>query len=398
MLMKKILLLAAVAAFILTSCAKIDNTQAVTNKVGTPLSFGIYAGKSAGTKATFYGDQTTATLADNGNDYGFGVFAYYTQTTDVSASAKPNFMYNQQVYYDSEADAVKYPSHWYYTPLKYWPNGQNSTAVDNNTHNDKLSFYAYAPFTAVGDESGVTAFTPADAKTAGLPVVTYVLPSDPSKQVDLLYATPVTNQTKQELDQRVSFVFHHALAKVNLKVQAVADHATASSSKLDGATKIILTRVDVFGTFATTNTLELSTGNWNSPTVTNAGTSAYYSYQSGNFAATSTVDGVTGFNVTETAQDISSTPMLIIPVEMAANKFKIQVYYNVITEDASLGGFSNVQNVIYALDTDGISFAKNKITNVTIKIGVNSVDFAEEVSDWDGEIADGGIIWEPQNS
>ena len=396
--MKKIMILAAAAALALVACAKVETFQNTNEQ--NAVSFGVYAGNTPVSKATYYGDQTTSTLANNSNDYGFGVFAYYTNTTDVSASFAPNFMYNQQVFYDNTADATKYPTHWYYSPLKYWPNGQNSTAVDNTTHNDKLSFYAYAPYTAVGDAAGVTAFTPANASTAGLPVVTYVLPTDPAQQVDLLYATPVTNVTKQTMASNVSFTFHHALSKVNLKVQAVADQAESSSGKLDAATHIVLTEVKVFGTFATTNTLNLATGEWGSPSVTNDGTGAYFTYNASNFVSTTNLDSVTGFDVTETAQSISSQPMIIIPVEMAANKFKIQVTYYVITADNNLGegAYSKVQNVIYALDTDGINFAKNKVNNVTIKIGVNSVDFTESVADWDSPEVDGGSIYFPQNS
>ena len=396
--MKKSLIFAAIAAVALSACAKFETFQSTSDE--DAISFGVYAKKAALTRATYYGDQTTATLANNANDYGFGVFAYYTQTADVSASNTPNFMYNQQVFYDDTADSQKYPTHWYYTPLKYWPNGQNSTAVDNTTHADKVSFYAYAPYTAVGDAAGVTAFTPANATTAGLPVVTYVLPTNPAEQVDLLYATPVLNQTKQTLASNIAFVFHHALSKVNLKVQAIADHATASSGKLDAATKIILTKVEVFGTFATTNTLSLATGDWTNPAVTtNDGTSAYITYNAADFGSTTTVNEVEGFDVTETLQDLNAAkPMIIIPVEMAANKFKIQVTYHVITTDSALGGYSDVENKIYALDTDGITFAKNKVNDVTVKIGVNSVDFTASVTDWDTPAVDGGTVYVPQNS
>ena len=130
--MKKLIVFAAIAATLLASCAKTENLQKNTGQ-GDPVAFGVYAGKAAITKTTFYGNQTTSTLKNDSNDYGFGVFAYYTKTTAMSASEKPNFMYNQQVIYDSSADATKYPTGWYYTPIKYWPNGQNNTTVETGT-------------------------------------------------------------------------------------------------------------------------------------------------------------------------------------------------------------------------------------------------------------------------
>ena len=177
--MKQFFLLAATAAFILTSCAKIDNVQTVTEK-GTPVAFGVYVPKM--TKAGRTGMTTTTTIQDTeANGGGFGVFAYYTNDADyTSGSYYANFMYNQKVLYDTD--------HWTYEPVKYWPNEFGSTAASTGT--DKLTFLAYAPYVSStsGTEGiiGMVANTSAAGKQDAY--VTYKLSDDPTKVVDLVWA------------------------------------------------------------------------------------------------------------------------------------------------------------------------------------------------------------------
>ena len=134
------MIIAATAAVVLSACAKIE-TPVQNTLDDEAISFGVYAGRTAATKAT-YGDITTANLKTSTD--GFSVFSYYTKNVDWATTDKPNFMYNQQVKYNDSANTTLYPSKWVYTPLKYWPNGQNSTAVETGTIVDKLSFFAYA--------------------------------------------------------------------------------------------------------------------------------------------------------------------------------------------------------------------------------------------------------------
>jgi len=119
------------------------------------------------TNATNTGNQAST---DGAN--GFGVFAYYTgketyskaqygYDTSVKYQLKPNFMYNQRVYWD-EAAPTGYITNWTYSPIKYWPNEVQNGDVDDqdgNTSNDpaqgsdsyggNVSFFAYAPYVFV---------------------------------------------------------------------------------------------------------------------------------------------------------------------------------------------------------------------------------------------------------
>ena len=134
-----LLLLAA----LLISCAKessvVDTPEVKqptqpTQPAATPIALSAYTAKPtvAGTRA----DQ--GLLAEGGipNNMSIGVYAYYHQGSGNtpgawSASATPNFMFNQQATNDASVDGFSY------SPLKYWP----------NTPEDKLSFFGYYPYT-----------------------------------------------------------------------------------------------------------------------------------------------------------------------------------------------------------------------------------------------------------
>lgn len=200
----------------------------------------------------------------------FGVFAYSTGADDyvpgTPTALLPNFMYNQELIYGSATT-----NEWVYSPVKYWPNGIDAANPDNAPSSTarektagKLSFFAVAPFTttptetytaasdgkkptAIGSEAtndgkvkknnaskGINAMTTND--WTGNVWVKYLMPNASEKDaVDLLWGlrgsasysetdnSPSTgdvgtvyniNLTKQTVDEKVSFFFKHALAKI----------------------------------------------------------------------------------------------------------------------------------------------------------------------------------------
>lgn len=381
--MKKYLVIAASAAVVLSACAKIETVQNTRDE--NVVSFGVYAGNSAVAKAT-YGDITTDNLKTSTD--GFGVFAYYTQNIDWASTDTPNFMYNQQVKYNASADATKYPSKWEYSPLKYWPNGQNHTSVETGTFADKLSFYAYAPHIATVNTvpaagQGITAMS---ANTAtGAPTVTFTVPEAADQQIDLLWATPVLNQTHKALNGRVAFTFSHALTKLNFQVQAVVDQVSPTSSSLGAETTIILDTLKVEAAGTKTGTLTLDSTTPASPNWSSVSGSTKVTYTTASFGSTTTVNGKTGFQVTEAAQDLNSaiSPM-IIPATIATGDFVITASYWVLTADAALnGGYSVVQQVIKKTSAAAVTFDAGKKYTIVVRLGLNSVDFdVTEVTAW----------------
>ena len=202
--MKKTILFAAAALAMLASCSQNDdlNSAPVVAEVeNNAITFGTYVGGVSSTRATggYVGSITDAELQDDKNGSktkGFGVFAYYTgtntyeQKNGTGNTLAPNFMYNEQVYYNSG---------WKYDNTKYWPNeiaaggvdDQDNNATDNPAEGlvagGKVSFFAYAPYwnkeTAT---DGITGMSANDV--TGDPTLTYVFRKD-GQIVDLLWGT-----------------------------------------------------------------------------------------------------------------------------------------------------------------------------------------------------------------
>ncbi len=258
--MKKVfsLIATAILAVGFTACSQSDlledngfsSTSATSND--NAIQFGTYMGKVGATRAGATGPITTDAIKTTDGAIklaGFGVFAIYTGTNDFDdvVDRTPNFMWNQQV----TSDGTK----WNYTPVKYWPNG--NTVADNTANGavgdggGKVSFFAYAPYVAAGeDEPGITAISANTDKKN--PFVSYRLTSG-EDFVDLLWGstngssettndtdqpgaavasttdgTTITNLiapvaaagktninlTKQKINGTVNFLFKHALSKV----------------------------------------------------------------------------------------------------------------------------------------------------------------------------------------
>lgn len=219
------------------------------------------------TRAGYVGDmdinQLKATPATGG---GFGVFGYYTDNKEYDQLATPNFFWNQLVEWNTTT------TKWEYNPVKYWPNEYGNSAISEDY--DKVSFFAYAPYVAVDASSGKVA--PADGNEWGItqlsrntasgdPIVKYVASFDPTKAVDLMWGVcdnpewPIVVDGKDQninngvkglpwidvqrpsqVNQLMKFNFKHALAKLNVQVDYVADAYDNANSKdiTDSETRI----------------------------------------------------------------------------------------------------------------------------------------------------------------
>ena len=458
--MKKFLFFAAAAIAMLASCSQNDDISApvvAENNDATPVQFGTYVGKGATSRATngYVGDITDTQLklaeASNG---GFGVFAYYTKATDYvwgNPGVKPNFMYNQGIFWNSTTNK------WEYTPVKYWPNGlddlQPADGGDDDqfaTAGGKVSFFAYAPYvsTPTGDQSsndgivGMTANTVTNSDTK----ISYKL--NPSNFVDLLWGTangsgnslggttqagataPTVgkgavnvNLTKQQIDGTVKFLFKHALAKVGglgsaspalngLQIALDIDDATHASSAAKDATTIVTvksirisTDTDADGTaentVKSTGDLNLATGVWDNlgnntsidQSITTAGSNPAKKLNSA-IAEPATVSDWASLptGVTVAKQEVydaeaTNTALLYIPGDTPSLRFTID--YIVRTQDNHLdGGWSEVEQTVSKLVTFANPVEMNKLYNIVIYLGLTSVKFEATVADWSNDIDD----------
>ncbi len=400
--MKKIMILAAVAALALTACAKFETEKPVVDE---PIAFGAYAGNAL-TKAGAYGEETTTALQTNG----FGVFAYQT-SGDYSSSATPNFMYNTLV---SGAS-------WTYSPIKYWPNqiqagntdGQPATAFKA----DKVSFFAYAPRVAAtastgavtGTDEGIIALT--SNSTAGDPKVTYKVSADLDKQVDLLWAVskgetwtnvasttntptsgkPYLNLQKPAIGTAVHFYFKHALAQITLKAVAAYNKTTAGGTAQDGV-KITIKQVELSVPGMTqTAVLNLNNTTADTPLWESASGSADLALtvsgsninsallDGGDVAPASQPAGVTG---SEQNVIVNGKYYTVIP-KATSTTVNVKVTYYVSTPDSDLlKGYSRVENVISKDVVFSGGFSAGTRNTIKMILGISEVKFEAEVEDW----------------
>lgn len=157
---------------------------------------------SIGFSTNVEGRQTRSEALNTDNLLSMGIFAYYTGSSNWTAANTPNFMYNQPV------TRTDNNTPWTYSPVKYWPNNEA----------DKISFFAYAPHNAAG-------VTPSGNTVAGFPYLDYTVPTAEAKQIDLLAATPLMDQSYASnpatpgdptTQGNISFTMHHALTKISI--------------------------------------------------------------------------------------------------------------------------------------------------------------------------------------
>lgn len=359
--------LAAMAALTITSCQK----DLVINQIPEeqPIGFGTYVGRDAQTKASVT-DVDVMKVYEGVNNYpGFGIFAYYTSNFDFdptdydtetsgNQAPTPNFMYNQNVDWNG--------TKWDYSPEKYWP---NST--------DKISFFAYAPYTDVTSTPRINVTGFSGNNIGGYPTVSFTVAENVSEQVDLLYANAI-NQNYTNNNTGVSLSFGHALSRIGFK--AAATNATD---------KIAVTKITLSGKFIPSGTCSLNDGK-----ITGIESTEAIKYIL-NYTSTNKVF-VEGTN----AQEISADEGYIMIIPKAnvgsANKINISVEYELsVKDDALSDGYSapvkhtatGELSSIYIENSEEKGFEKGKAYTFVLNLSPkNPISFTVSVSNWNTNI------------
>jgi uncharacterized protein (DUF427 family) len=242
------------------------------------------------------GVMTTDKLKTTGA--GFGVFAMYQGDNNyATATYSPNFMFNEH---------VSWAGGWTYSPLKYWPNettndSQDPAASTGAPSLDRISFFAYAPYvnlTKAGTmitarpstttdayveatpSTGILAITKQDRTDD--PLVEWKVNSDPDANVDLLWGVapaglsytavngdnvsttfgkPIFNMVKPDKDQKIKFLFQHALSRIGLSVVSAVDQIAAGddAGKFNKEqTRVLIDEVKIWGNFGIQGVLNLN--------------------------------------------------------------------------------------------------------------------------------------------
>lgn len=259
-----------------------------TSEQDVAIGFEAYQSRSV-TRAGLVGEMNLTNLekpADQGG--GFGVFGYYTDNNEYDLQSIPSFMYNQLVTKETAGGT----SYWGYEPVKYWPNeyGNSATADDQ----DKVSFFAYAPYVEVNPSTGKVIDTNNQTGIVALsrnlasgdPLVKYVTSFNASESVDLCWGVnadqaswalsqggsqtlptgmpwlnierPYEAKSQSAASQRVKFTFQHALTKLQVKIDADPDITVHdAASDLPATTKVYVRSV-TFSGIATKGSLNLN--------------------------------------------------------------------------------------------------------------------------------------------
>lgn len=413
-----LLLMAATMTIVACTGASDVVETPVQGHVDEPQAVGFSAYVNRGTtRGGYQGTLTTATL--QGAGVGFGVFAYYTDNHVYSQTMLPNFMYNQQVTWDG--------SKWTYTPIKYWP---NETGDNGATTTDRLSFFAYAPYTDVDASTGRALERPTTGIVglsrsidSGDPYVRYFATYVPKDATDLCWAIPTIDKTKPSVSERVNFNFKHALSALNVQIDADVDNGGIS---VDTYTRIYVRSITFRG-FAEKGQLNLNNDQnnprWNnmdcdcdlsSDAITiydgrrdgREGASASLNeqrtglnsqiVQSGVYTTSpsfsSTTTGVTTTAVNLFDSNVADAPIYVIPTN---EEMYVTIVYDVETYDPKLTSQylsdgrthgSSIENSISAyIKTGGdatIQMEAGKQYNIRLHLGITSVKVNASVTTW----------------
>ena len=393
--MKKIMILAAAAALVLSAaCTKSEITSSL-NDGENAIGFTNYSYRSF-TKAdgTFVDNNTTAGLV---NDKKFGVYAYSTDNgTAWSTTAIGDiFMDGVAVTYTTggDSDATKNT----YAPTRYWPSGDTP---------DWLTFWAYYPVEATSGKvtsgsNGITYTKPTGSNNLG--TFDFTAASTAAAMVDFMVADVVndkiygtTSGAHVALNGVVPLHFHHMLTKVQFKFKTdLSDSELATTKVYLTDAKLIDIRTERTLGAAYNASTGAPTTTWADGTdgVAKADTPANYEiFVNGKDVTSAAANKV---DLTRTLTSVTASEVfLMVPQVMVAqsgtNPQAIRISWDVVTDNVTI---SNTKTLYLdeCTTTDGgdvqanIDWAKNNFITYNITVGPKPIRFTADVSTWADE-------------
>lgn len=294
---------------------------------------------------------TKSSYLDGGNELPassqFGVYAYDTGTATwatAGASAKPEFMTNVPVSYNG--NGVSEPNNYTYSPLQYWPAGDTP---------DKLTFYAYYPYTASAGTSGITSLP--SASTTGLGTFGLTVDATPANQVDLMLTDVFADQLYETNSGVVPFVFYHMLTQVIIKVKA--------SSALSG-TSVSMEGFTINGV-AKDGVLTVDTPATNS-----------------SWAISGSLPVAFSSSVPLSTTETTLATMHLLPQGSISGTISADISYKITTTTPA----RTIEQTATAIDLskgDTISWDMGHKVVYTFTVGVDNIEFSADASAWTSE-------------
>ena len=344
--MKKSIFLSVLALAAVVSCQK---SEIVDSKYGNDeISIESYIGKSAQTKAA---ETTKANLTEA------SLYGYYTGEYDWSGSKNAN-LWNPITLSLTNGVVAEFKE----TDKRYWTNAK-----------DKYTFLAYAPVAAgklsvSGDE------------TNG-PTLSYVVDSALENQIDVLYATPVKNTTKEKVGESgsVALQFNHALARVTVNAKAES-----------GQFKFFVKDITLSGAFHTAGSFvlgyDLTTAPAWTPTATaTASAPEKYNFYTNNTPAKDNQTLALGAEYTKyaehkkTASGAANNYLMMLPTTATATlTVKYTTYY--------MEQESNELEKTFTIE-GGFAMGKAYAFNLDFAQTGTEIKFSADVTPWDEQSA-----------
>lgn len=391
--MKKSFLQAGLAALLLAGCAQNEITE-MSPDAAPPVGFKVFT--DAQTRGVITNGSTSVANKSTGiRTTGFGVLAYYTGQSNWNnaGSFTPNFMYNQKVEYKNGA--------WTYTPVKYWP----------NTEGDKISFFAYAPYSTTKN-SGISITS--TASTGGAPTMRFTLQSAPGDMVDLVAThagQTAANEKTIDVEKKttnVSFMLKHVLTRASFKAKL---DASLKSTAAD--THVFITGMRILGTvdngvngnasganiasrFYSAATYKWADGTWDYTTVAPTQQSAIYplnaimplASKTSVINAKYTTEGIelpqeaTEITLFKADQFLFLIPPKDITGIEAETDVRMQIDYDIVTRDASLADGYSISSTTATVSLPNETLQRGKAYLYTFTVGLEKVQITASVEEW----------------
>lgn len=355
--MKKVLLLAAAAGFVLSGCVK--NEPADT--IGTSSAKITFEAPAVGATT-----RAVAGEIDNSEAYPenetFNVWGWYHAENYTTFGDANNAWANYMTQTGGEPITVaKEGNTWAPATDYFWPK------------TGKLTFAAYSPADAAGTYTHTA---------QGLQIAGFTVPAV-GAQYDLMYSDRAYNRTSSDKNYTgsqtmnpydgVDIVFHHALSSIVFKTGTKEDYST--DADIDFKIKSITIK-NVYGAGDFNETLTDGNGSTTrTPAWTATGdANVEYVAFSGNFAVPE--DGATYTEPTGAAD------LILLPQSFEQNtNAVVEVVYTYAT--AASGEIKDTKTIQLNTLTDATVWKPNKRYTYRIIFGLDKITFAPIVEDWE---------------
>lgn len=301
-------------------------------------------------------------------DKGFGILAYQTTGNYSTGGAKGTFMDNVHTTWNATGGSGS--GVWEYSPLKFWPGNSE----------DKLSFFAYAPYVSTPGTSGITL---ANATNSTDPLLTFKLQDNQKDMIDLV-TSKMEDQQQSSSNGKVTFTFGHMLTRVTMLAK--------TSVNTNAQTKVFITGIKLKHT---TKLAKEATYNMHSDTWTLPQTSEKAKFlESPYLIAATTANGVlktsstwndyttAGVEVNGTASTLFTTDqyLFFIPIDgtgtTADDDVKAEISYDIVSIPTAGSTATTKSSFTKEVNLGTGVFAKGKAYKFTFTITLNAIEIA----------------------